>query len=231
MKKLSPVLVLAVAMTLLAAATGNAQTKGKETQMAQSPHAKIGGYRYGDSSLARSPITLKDLNLLKTTLLWTEADDKALRQAAGVLQDQTDGVLDTWYGYVGANRHLLQYFSSADGTPDTDYLQAVRKRFGQWILDVCQRPHDQAWLDWQYEIALRHHRARKNETDNATAVDHIPLRYITAFVYPITATMKPFLAARGHSPEEVEAMHQAWFKAVVLHVTVWSLPYVKDGDF
>ncbi|MBW3595899.1 MAG: hypothetical protein KY475_01335 [Planctomycetes bacterium] len=26
-------------------------------------------------------------------------------------------------------------------------------------------------------------------------------------------------------------MHQAWFKSVILHVTLWSHPYVKEGDF
>jgi hypothetical protein len=29
----------------------------------------------------------------------------------------------------------------------------------------------------------------------------------------------------------VDGMHQAWFKSVVLQVTLWSQPYVKDGDF
>jgi hypothetical protein len=26
-------------------------------------------------------------------------------------------------------------------------------------------------------------------------------------------------------------MHQAWFESVVLQVTLWSYPYVKNGDF
>jgi hypothetical protein len=26
-------------------------------------------------------------------------------------------------------------------------------------------------------------------------------------------------------------MHQAWIKSVLLQVTLWSHPYVKDGDF
>jgi len=34
-----------------------------------------------------------------------------------------------------------------------------------------------------------------------------------AFIYPIT-TIKPFLASKGHNVEEVEKMHQAWFKSV-----------------
>ncbi len=37
---------------------------------------------------------------------------------------------------------------------------------------------------------------------------------LIAFIYPITATIKPFLAKKGDSAEQVEAMHQAWFKSV-----------------
>jgi hypothetical protein len=63
------------------------------------------------------------------------------------------------------------------------------------------------------------------------SVPHVPLRYLIAFIYPITATIKPFLAKKGHSPEEVDKMHQAWFKSVTLQVALWSYPYAKDGDF
>jgi len=42
----------------------------------------------------------------------------------------------------------------------------------------------------------------------------VPLRYLIAFVWPITATIRDFLAAGGHTPAEVDAMHTAWFKAV-----------------
>jgi hypothetical protein len=53
---------------------------------------------------------------------------------------------------------------------------------------------------------------------------------MVAFI-AITATIKPFLAKKGHSAEEVEKMHQAWFTSVVMRVALWSYPYVKDGDF
>ncbi len=72
---------------------------------------------------------------------------------------------------------------------------------------------------------------KKSKTDGAGAVPLIDYRYLSAFISPITSTVKPFLAKKGQSQEDVEKMHQAWFKAVVLSVTLWSLPYVKDGDF
>jgi Protoglobin len=58
----------------------------------------------------------------------------------------------------------------------------------------------------------------------------IPLRYIIAFVYPITATIKPFLAKGGHDPEEVDKMYNAWFKSVVMQVALWAYPYAKEGE-
>ena len=52
-----------------------------------------------------------------------------------------------------------------------------------------------------------------------------------ALLVPITTTLKPFLAKGGAAADEVEAMHQAWVKAVLLQVILWSHPYVRDGDF
>lgn len=63
------------------------------------------------------------------------------------------------------------------------------------------------------------------------AVEHIPLRYLIAFIFPITATLKPFLAGKGHKPEQVEKMHDAWRKAVILQVALWARPYTLAGDF
>ena len=165
----------------------------------------IPGYAYGSDELDRSPVSDDELALLK------------------------QAVLDVWYGFVASHPHLVRYFAGPDGAPIDDYLSRVRVRFGQWIHDLCERPWDRAWLDYQEEIALRHTRAKKNQTDAVEAPEQIPLRYMVAFVYPITATVREFLAQKGHSEEEVEAMHQAWFKAVTLSVVLWSRPYAGDG--
>lgn len=190
----------------------------------------IKGYDYGKATLEQSPVTLQDLALLKKTLLWFDDDDRFLKMAGEVLKDQTNDVLDLWYGYVGSNEHLLHYFTK-NGQPNMDYLTAVRARFGQWILDLCQKSYDQNWLNYQYEIAKRHHSTKKNKTDNADSVPIIHYRYMTAFIYPITATIKSFLAKKGHSQADVEAMHNAWFKAVTLTVILWTHPYINKGEF
>lgn len=195
--------------------------------MAQS--TEIPGYDYG--RVGPSPLGLEELEHLKQTVLFTEEDERYLRLAGEVLADQVEELLDVWYGFVGSHPFLLHYFSGPDGSPDPRYLEAVRKRFGQWVRDVCQRPYDRTWLDYQYEIGLRHHRSKKNRTDGVQSVPHIPMRYLVGFIYPITATIRPFLERKGHSAQDVEKMFHAWFKAVVLHVALWCYPYVKEGDF
>jgi hypothetical protein len=191
----------------------------------------IPGYTYGTAAVGRSPVSLQDLELLKATLLLGDDDLAALRRSGEVLAPQVEEVLDVWYGFVGANPHLLAAFSDAQGQPDQDYLAAVRRRFGRWILDTARATYDQDWLDYQHEIGLRHTRAKKNQTDGADAADHIPLRYVLALLVPVTTTLRPFLAKGGAAPEEIEAMHAAWVKAVLLQVILWSQPYVRDGDF
>lgn len=190
----------------------------------------MNGYTYGNATLEQSPVSLQDLELLKKTLLWSEEDDKNLHLAGEVLKDQTDEVLDLWYGYVGANEHLLYYFTQ-NGQPNMDYLAAVRQRFGQWILDICQKPKDQTWLNYQHEIAKRHHSTKKNKTDNVDAVPIIHFRYMVAFIFPITFTIKGFLGKKGSTSEEVENMYAAWFKAVTLTALLWCQPYINENEF
>jgi len=191
----------------------------------------IPGYTYGTAQAAKSSITLEEFAQLKQAVLFGPEDEKYLRMAGEVLADQIEDILDVWYGFVGSHPHLLYYFTDGKGNPNSEYLAAVRKRFGQWILDTCNRPYNQAWLDYQQEIGLRHHRTKKNQTDKVASVPIVNHRYMVAFIYPITATIKPFLAKKGHSADEVEKMHQAWFKSVVLQVALWSAPYVKENDW
>lgn len=199
--------------------------------MTTATQATIPGYAYGQPTAAHSPLSAQEFDLLKQTVLWSEEDERYLRMAGDVLADQVEDVLDLWYGFVGSHPHLLHYFTGPDGKPIDIYLSRVRARFGQWILDTCRRPYDQAWLDYQEEIALRHHSTRKNQTDQVNAPPIVPLRYMIAFIYPITATIRGFLAKKGHSAEEVEKMHQAWFKSIVLQVALWSRPYAREGEF
>ena len=91
----------------------------------------IPGYTSGTPAVARSPLSLAELELIKKTVLFGDDDVRYLRMSREVLADQIEQILDVWYGFVGANPHLLASFSHRDsGEPLGPYLQAVRRRFG-----------------------------------------------------------------------------------------------------
>lgn len=207
---------------------------------ASSPHpVSLGAFRGQDSAAAEPAtshgfraISEAEFELLKKSVLFTEDDVRYLRMSRDVLEPHVDELLDVWYGFVGSNEHLLMSFSDpATHEPNTRYLEAVRGRFRQWVLDTAEAQFDQAWLNRQLEYGLRHHRLKKNQTDGVQAADHVAFRYLVALQYPITATMKPFLARSGHSPQEVEGMLEAWRKAVLMTTILWSQPYVAARDF
>ena len=194
--------------------------------------SNIPGYTYGTTAVPQSPLTIEDFALMQQAVLFGDDDVQALRQSYDVLKDQTDAILDVWYGFVASHPHLVYFFGhKSDGQPDGDYLAAVRKRFAQWILDTAAAQYDQQWLDYQYEIGRRHHRTAKNKTDNVSSVDNVSFRYLPLFIYPITATLKPFLTKLGHHADDIEKMHAAWVKSVILQVTLWSQPYLQAQDF
>ena len=136
----------------------------------------IPGYTYGIEAVAKSPLTDEDFDRLKQATLFTEEDVKALRLAGEVLDDQGEDLLDVWYGFVASHPFLVHEFSGPDGKPDSDYLAAVRRRFGQWVRDTTKVDYDRAWLDYQHEIGLRHTSAKKNWTDGVqSASDQVPM--------------------------------------------------------
>lgn len=191
----------------------------------------VPGYTYGTATVARSPVSLEDLKRIETSVLFDENDVSALQKSLPILEDQVEAILDVWYDFVGSTPHLVASFSTESGEPIPEYLGAVRKRFARWILDSARADYDQDWLDYQHEIGLRHHRAKKNATDGADSTALVPFRDMLALVFPITFTLKPFLANKGHSPEEVDAMYAAWLKSTLIQTTLWCHPYIKEGDF
>lgn len=196
------------------------------------PAPAIPGYTMGQKSLAKAPYTLAELESLKKTLLFTEEDIRYLRMSKAILADQTEAILDVWYGFVASTPELVVYFkNNKTGAPDGAYLGAVRKRFGQWIADTADASYDQAWLDYQYEIGLRHTTPKKNKTDKVDSVPLVNFRYLSALTIPVTTTLKPFLAKKGASAADVEKMHAAWVKSVLMQTILWSYPYVRDGHF
>ena len=187
--------------------------------------SSIPGYTHGTRAVAKSPVSLTDFQEMAASVLFGDEDVKYLRLSHDVVKGEVEAILDVWYSFVGSQPQLLASFTGkADGKPLGDYLNAVRKRFGQWILDTCRAEYDSAWLAWQDEIGRRHHRSGKNTTEGVTAAAHIPMRHLLALVIPISITMRPFLAKNGASAAEVDKMHGAWTKAVLLQAILWSRP-------
>lgn len=191
----------------------------------------IPGYTKHDPNLPAAPISMDELQLLCKSLLLGDGDIQALRQSRAILEPQVHALLDVWYGFVGSNPHLLRYFSNAAGQPQPEYLDRVRARFSQWVLDTADAQFDEGWLRYQFEIGSRHHSIGKNRTDNADAAPIIHLRHLIALAIPVSATLRPFLAQEGVATADVDAMQDAWRKAVLLSVILWSYPYVGKGEF
>lgn len=190
--------------------------------------SNIAGYDYGTARVARSPVTVEELRALEGAVGWTSEDDRALNAAGKVLRDRAEAMVDSWRAEIGKQPHLAKWFFGPDGQPDEAYKAAVKQRFVQWVSDACLRPRDRAWLDYQEEIGLRHTPAKKNETDRTHTPDRVPLRYLFAFAAPVIVGAKTFLDDAGHTTDEVDRMHQAWTKSVLLHIALWSRPYTRD---
>jgi hypothetical protein len=192
----------------------------------------ISGYDYGTNKVAKSPISMKEWEELKKSALFSEEDVVHLRLSEELLADHVDDLLKIWRGIILDHPHLRAYNEDPKTHQlDGSYTEAVGKRFGQWVLDTARAHYDQAWLDYQYEIGLRHHRSKKNKTDHGHTAGHIRGRDLLAFCAAIVVPMKPFLAKNGHSPEVVSRMYDAWWKSMILQATLWSQPYIREGDF
>jgi hypothetical protein len=140
-------------------------------------HPDIPGYDFGSMHSAKSPVSTEELLQLEQTLGWTTNDELVLRKHASLFEDQAEKMVDFWRAIIGAQPHLAKWFLDPNGRPDDAYKAAVKKRFVQWVGDVAIRPHDQAWLDYQEEIGLRHTPDKKNKTDSRHTPPLVPLRF------------------------------------------------------
>jgi hypothetical protein len=195
----------------------------------QTEQPQIAGYDYGRGNVARSPLTLEDLRQLEQTIGWGEEDARILQRHGDTFRESAEKMVDAWREILGSQHHLVKWFFGPDGKRDAEYAEKVKKRFVQWVVDAVFRPHDQAWLDYQEEIGLRHTPEKKNRTDNAQTPPLVPLRYLFGFVTVITIASRKFFTNAGIAGDELRKLEDAWAKAVQLHVTLWSRPYAKEG--
>lgn len=190
--------------------------------------SSIPGYTFGTLETAISPVSDEDLRRLEETVSWSEADAVILQKYADLFREQAEQMVDTWRGVIAGQPHLAQWFLAPDGRPDEQYKARVKRRFIQWVVDVALRPHDREWLSYQEEIGLRHTPAKKNATDQGHTPPLVPLRYLLSFV-PVILPLREFFGEKIQDEMELNKLGEAWTKAVVLHITLWSRPYALEG--
>lgn len=188
----------------------------------------IPGYDYGKPESATSPVTGEELAQLEQSVGWTAEDAAILQRHADLFRAKAETMVDSWRAVIGAQPHLAHWFVKPDGAPDDAYKAAVKKRFVQWVVDVATRPHDRDWLNYQQEIGLRHTPAKKNRTDGAHTPPVVPLRYLLGFV-PRVLPVPDFFAADLNDEAEFTRLQDAWTRAVLLHITLWSRAYTQES--
>ena len=189
---------------------------------------EIAGYDYGRPVVARSPLSPKELREIEQATGWSEKDAEVLHRHEQIFVDHAERMVDHWRSILGSQPHLVKSFFGPDGKRDDEYAARVKSRFVRWVIDVVQRPHDEAWLDYQEEIGLRHTPAKKNQTDRRNTPPVVALRFLLAFATVVTLSTRKFFVEAGVAGEELERLMEAWSRAVQLHVTLWSRPYAKE---
>ena len=190
--------------------------------------SSIPGYDYGTPKSSISPVSESDMSRLEQSAGWTAADAGVLARHADLFRIKAESMVDSWRAVIGSQPHLSQWFARPDGAPDDDYKASVKRRFVQWIIDVALRPHDRDWLDYQHEIGLRHTPAKKNATDAGQTPSLVPFRYLLSFI-PVVLPVRGFFADAIQDEAELKRLEDAWTRAVLLHVTLWSRAYVAEG--
>ena len=194
----------------------------------------IPGYSYGLTTVARSLVSVEQLAEMKVSAGFTIEDELYLRLAGKVLEDHVEQIVHHWRGQIihhwrgqiiASIPSLARHSQTPEGEALPGYLEKSNARLCQWILDTCLRPWDQAWIDYQQEIALRHTSLKKNKVDGVSSSPYVPLRDVLAFTGVMNETLKPYLALKGHAADEVEKMHIAWCKAIQVQMALWIGPY------
>jgi hypothetical protein len=160
-------------------------------------HRDLPGYTYDTDEVAKSPMSLEAWEALKKSARFSEEDVVYLRLSHDILVDQVDDLLKVWRGVIFDHPHFrADDENPSTGEVDQAYAQAVGRRFGQRVLDTALAKFDQKWLDYQYEIGLRHHRTKKNQTDHGRTLGHIRARDLIAFSAVIVTSMKALSRAQ-----------------------------------
>jgi Protoglobin len=187
------------------------------------------GYDCGRPGSAHSPVSVEELRQLEQSVGWTDEDARTLQRHGEIFRNHAEQMVDSWRAVIASQPQLAKWFFGPDGKPDDEYKAKIKKRFIQWVVDACFRPHDQTWLNYQEEIGLRHTPEKKNQTDGRHTPPLVPLRYLIGFIPVVTIGARKFFVDAGVAGEELQRLQDAWTRAVQLHVTLWTRPYAREG--
>ncbi len=194
------------------------------------PAREIAGYDYGSPRARTRRSRSTSCASSRPGVGWTDQDAIALERAARCCATRPEALVDSWRAEIGRQPHLAKWFFGPDGKPDERYKAAVKQRFVQWVVDACTRPRGPGLARLSRGDRAAPHPGQEEPGPTArTTPDHVPLRYLLGFMGPVIVGTKSFLARCGTSADEVERLHQAWTKNLLLHVALWSRPYVRDG--
>jgi hypothetical protein len=71
--------------------------------------------------------------------------------------------------------------------------------------------------------------AKKYLPDNAQTPPFVPQRYLLGFTAVVITTIRGFLAESCRPEQDILRMVDAWTRAVLLVLTLWSRPYAQEG--
>jgi len=195
------------------------------------PDPPIPGYSFGTGAVLKSPVSMDELRDLELAVGWSVEDVLWLRTAGEILIPQAEAMVDSWRAMIASQPRLVLSFLDAQGKLDENYKAAVKRRFVRWVSDVCLQIHDQDWLNYQEEIGLRHTPAKKNRTDGGHTSSVVPQRYLIGFSAVVINSVRAFLAVSERPAQEVDRMQEAWTRAVLLEIALWSRAYAVVGTW
>ncbi len=168
-----------------------------------------------------SPPAAEELDLLKQMVLFSADDERALGRVWKVLAGRSDDYLDVLLGLTAAHPRLQRALTGLDGDLPAARLETARAGFRRWLATTCARPYDPSWVARLYAAV---------GADEAGGWGGAApgFRYLNLLVYPLTATVRPFLAGGGHDGGDIERMHQAWMKSMILQATLLGRGYVPE---
>jgi Protoglobin. len=190
----------------------------------------IPGYIYGKPEVPKAPLTKKDFELLLDSVLWTKEDEENRELLGEIIKENMKEILDKIVSYFGSKEYLIYYFKDRQAqTTITEYVNNTVDRLAQWLLDICYKPLDENFINYNYLIGIRHTYEGKGKADNVSTVEHIPARYMVTCLFPITVVLKDFIARKVEDPVLTDRLYNTWFKLQVITTALFLIPYTKEG--